>query len=118
MSKNRIEIVNFNDEEVEVVKQEGDIWISVRRICEILGIDTKTQQDSLKKNKCAIKKRISAIGLYGESHYNFMLHVDYVSIWLHDICETMLPKGRRSLLLICRLELESFLRNHFIDKKQ
>jgi hypothetical protein len=66
MSENKIVKVSFHGGEIEATKAGEDAWVSVRRICEHLDIDAKTQQDKLKEKKWAVRGLIPSTGTVGE----------------------------------------------------
>ena len=44
---------NFHGDELDVIKEQDKLWISVRRVCEALGLDKATQMRKLKEKEWA-----------------------------------------------------------------
>jgi hypothetical protein len=111
--KNNIVKVGFHGGEIEAVKQGNDVWVSVRRACEHLGIASNGQVEKLKEKEWAVNKMILSTGPDGKKYQSFMLHLDSVPMWLATIDTNRVHEDVRSLLVAYQKEAAKVLREHF-----
>jgi hypothetical protein len=45
------EIVKINDAQIECIKEEGDVFVAMKPICEILGVSIQKQLEKLKNDE-------------------------------------------------------------------
>ena len=118
--KNEIVKVGFHGGEIEAVKKGKDIWVSVRRACESLGIDVEGQRQKLSNEQrapWAVTCMIKATGSDGKNYNQFMLHVDALAMWLATIDTGRLAEDVRPLLIAYQKEAAQVLRDHFFKNK-
>jgi phage antirepressor YoqD-like protein len=114
--ENQIVKVGFHGGEIEAVKVGNDVWVSVRRICENLGIDPKNQQEKLSQKRWASCKVLSTSQGQSQCREQFMLHLDSVPMWLANIDSNRVAEDARGLLDAYQLEATKVLRDHFYGK--
>jgi prophage antirepressor-like protein len=114
--------VDFYGGTIEAVLDEnGDIWASVRRACEHIGIDEEGQRQKLRNpnrapwsTACVIK----AVAEDGKIREQFMLHLDSVPMWLATIDAGRVRHECRELLVMYQKEAAKVLRDHFFGKQK
>lgn len=74
--------IPFEGDTLEAISQGNQIWVSIRRICEALGVDNMGQQVKLKKKPWATIEHISAVAKDGKIRNIFCIHLDSVPMWL------------------------------------
>jgi hypothetical protein len=63
----RMELVRIGTDEVEAVfDSDNNSWVALKRMCEVLGIDTPTQWQKLKESKWATVGLIPTVGTDGK----------------------------------------------------
>ncbi len=82
-----IVLVNFAGDELVASRDGDDVWVSVRRVCEALGIDRKNQQEKLENKSWAVGVLKTLTGPDGKNYETFCLHIDSVPMWLATIDE-------------------------------
>jgi hypothetical protein len=87
--------VEFYGGEIEAVKVGDDIWVSVRRACEHLGIAPNNQIEKLKEKAWARSMITISHDAKGRKQDAFMLHLDSLPMWLATISENRVAKGVR-----------------------
>ena len=81
--------VTFEGDILEAIPQGNDVWVSVRKICEALGIDPKTQQDKLKAKCWATWGNIPLLAQDTRIREVFCLHIDSLPMWLAGIKDSL-----------------------------
>lgn len=115
--ENQIVRVGFHGGEIEAVKQGNDVYVSVRRACEHLGIDYPTQTVKLKLQQWACVGLIPIHDTTGRKQEAFMLHLDSVPMWLATIDAGRVNESARPLLIAYQKEAAKVLRDHFFGQK-
>lgn len=114
--------VDFYDGTIHAIMDEdGNIWMSVRRACEHIGIDPEGQRQRLsnpERSPWAVACMIKAIGPDGKMYKNFMLHIDSVPAWFFKIELSRIanPKSKE-VLTKYQLEVANVLRNYFLGNR-
>jgi prophage antirepressor-like protein len=110
--------VDFYGGTIEAVLDEnGDIWASVRRACEHLGIASNGQIEKLKDKEWAVNKMILSTGPDGKRYENFMLNLDSFAGWLFTIHASKVKPECRELLVMYQKEAAKVLRDHFFGNR-
>lgn len=111
----------FRGSELEVVvqgeKENRQVWVSVRRVCEALGILPHGQQEKLKKKEWARTQIICARDTRGENQDAFCIHLDSLPMWLSTIDENRVSPNVRPRLLEFQKECACVLRDHFLGRR-
>jgi hypothetical protein len=78
--------VGFQGDEIEAVREgERDVWVSIRRICESLGIDNKAQHRRLGSKPWARVALKATHDATGREQDILCLHLDSLPMWLATI---------------------------------
>lgn len=115
--ENQIVRVGFHGGAIEAVKQGNDVFVSVRRACEHLGIDDCAQRAKLQSKEWAIKGLIPSVAEDGKIREQFMLHLESVPMWLATIDANKVNKSAKTLLIAYQREAAKVLRDHFFGQK-
>lgn len=115
--ENQIVRVGFHGGEIEAVKQGNDVFVSVRRACEHIGIASNGQIEKLKEKEWSVNKFILSTGPDGKMYENFMLHLDSVPMWLATIDTSRVNNESRPVLIAYQKEAAKVLRDHFFGQK-
>lgn len=111
-----VEQIEFHGVTIEALPPNGDgkVWISVRRVCEALGIDNKTQQEKLATKEWACVGLIPT-QLPGDvqTRLVFCIDLDSLPMWLATIESSRVKPAVRPLLLRFQRECARILRDHF-----
>ena len=119
MQGNEIVKVGFHGGEIEAVKKGNDVWVSVRRACEHLGIDADSQQKKLRDaNRAPWSNTVimTALDARGRKFEQFMLHLDSLPMWLATIDTGRVAEHVRPLLIAYQKEAAQVLRDHFFGQ--
>lgn len=107
--------VPFHGDELLATQDDDGIWVSVRRVCEALGLDRKSQQRRLQAAVWATGVMMTLVAEDGKQRRQFMLHLDALPMWLATIetsrvAPEVRPKLERYQLKAARVLAEHFLR--------
>lgn len=114
--------VDFYDGTIHAIMDEdGNIWMSVRRACEHIGIDYSGQHQRLKdkeRSPWATVGMIPIVAEDGKIREQFMLHIDSVPAWFFKIELSRIanPKSKE-VLTKYQLEAANVLRNYFLGNR-
>jgi len=105
---------DFHGDELDCVKEGDALWVSVRRMCEPLGIADRPQREKLQNKSWARGTLIVSPDARGHNQRQFFLHVDSVPMWLATIDEGRVAEKVRPKLVKFQLEAAQALRDHFL----
>lgn len=129
---NQIQLFNFRGEALEVSKQGDDLFVSVRRVCEALGIDPRTQGRKLASTEWAnvveMTVWVGEDGRFGDDlrgHHDLagqeralsMIHVDSLPMWLATISPDKVAEAARPKLVAFQKEAARVLADHFLGRR-
>ncbi len=103
----------FHGNVLDCVKEGEDLWVSVRRMCEPLGIADRPQREKLHNKSWARGTLIVSPDARGRNQSQFFLHIDSVPMWLATIDENRVAEEVRPMLVKFQLEAAKVLRDHF-----
>jgi phage antirepressor YoqD-like protein len=115
--QNQIVKVDFHGGKIEATLHDGKIWVSVRRMCEHLGLQPHGQAEKLKTKEWATTQIICAVDPNGRKREHFMLLMDSLPMWLATIDTGRVAADVRSLLIAYQKEAADVLRDYFIRKR-
>lgn len=117
MEGSAIQRFDFNGDIIDVTRSGDDIFVSVRRVCESLGIDNKGQQSKLNEKEWARVELISTRDSAGRSQDTYMLHLDSLPLWLATIDASRVAEEARPKLLRYQRECARVLSDHFLGRR-
>lgn len=110
---NEIIKVQFDGDTLEGIPREGRAWVVVKRICEVLGVDSFTQARKLKTCPWATTSIMLAVAEDGKEREVFALDLDSLPMWLANIHASKVRLELREKLIRYQKECARVLRNHF-----
>lgn len=114
----QIERFNFHGSELEVIVDGEDVWISVRRVCEALGLTHQSQFNKLKSATWATVTQRVTVADDGKVRETFVIHLRSLAGWLQgiDAWRVSNPLVRAKIELFQK-EAADVLANHFLRPK-
>jgi hypothetical protein len=111
------EIVPFHDTKLEAVREGDDVWVSLRRMCEGIGIELEAQRRKLAEKPWAVTGLRPATGPDGKKYEVLCLHLDSVPMWLATIDVRRVAAEARPTVERFQLECARVLRDHFFPHR-
>lgn len=111
-----LERVPFGEVELLAVEVEGQPFVVLKRVCEVLGIDTENQRKKLKRHAWAVTVIVTATGSDGKNYEMAALALKSVPMWLATIDESRVAPAVVPMLKRCQLHLHDVLANHFFPR--
>ena len=113
--------VEFNGKEIKAIKEKDKIFVSVRSVCENLGMNEnqfKNQRDKINNDELLkVGRKFSPVDTgYGVKE-TMMLELDYLPIWLAKINPARFSEELKKELLIYQLKAKDVLADEFIGKR-
>lgn len=109
---------NFHGSELDVLVDGDDVWISVRRVCEAIGIAHQPQFAKLKAAAWAAVTHRVTTAADGKSYETFVVHLRSLASWLHGIEAWRVKNGAvRAKIELFQKEAADVLASHFLRPK-
>ena len=108
---------DFHGNELDVVPQDGKVFVVVKRACEYLGVDIEGQRKKLKQAKGATTSMMEVVANDGRVRSMLCLELDSLPIWLARIEESKVRPELRNKLAAYQLECAHALRDRFFGSK-
>lgn len=102
----------FHDTTLDVARDNGDLWVSIRRVCEALGIAVQGQLTKLRGKPWAGITMIVTPSSSGDQRTAY-LHLDALPMWLATIEPSRVSAEARPRLERFQIECARTLRDHF-----
>jgi hypothetical protein len=116
-----LERIYFVGGDLQAVKDEnGKVWVSVRRVCEQLGVSMQGQNTKLKECPWACVKMIFTHGQSGRQQELTMIDLDSLPMWLATISLSKVEENVRPTLVAFQKHAKAALAKHcfgFINKR-
>ncbi len=77
--------VEFDGDQLECVREGDDVWLNLRRACDVLGLDVDTQRRKLKAKRWARTVNLTARDAAGRKQPQTFLHLKSLAGWLFEI---------------------------------
>jgi hypothetical protein len=103
----------FHGDELDVIKQGDKLWVSVRRVCEALGIRNHGQQEKLKEKPWACVQMICTHDASGRKQDLFCIDLDGLPMWLATIDTSRVAPEVQPKLVAYQREAAKALRDYF-----
>lgn len=113
-----LEIVEFCDTELQCVQKSTDVWISLKRVCEGIGIDESSQRKKLEGKTWATTQLLTAVAPDGKQRRMNMIHLDQLPMFLATIDENRVAAEVKPTLIKFQTEATQVLRDHFFGEPQ
>lgn len=109
--------IPFHGDTLEATKDGDAIWVSLRRMCESLGVSTQGQLARLRQSGWASVKEIFMLRSHNRAGVFVMLHLDSVPMWLATIQQNKVKPATREKLVAYQKECARVLRDHFLRRE-
>lgn len=110
--------VPFHGDIIEAFRDERGVWVSVRRICESLGLDPSSQRQKLQAKPWCRAVMNTSHDASGRQQSIYMVHLDCLPMWLATIEVSRVGEEVRPKLVAYQKECAQVLRDHFFGKPQ
>ncbi len=108
----------FHGDEIDVIPEEGEAWISVRRVCESLGIAFSPQRTKLANDDSISKTLIvTQVEDDDQSREIFCISVRSLPLWLATIHPSKVSDAAREKLVAYKREAAEVLADHFLGRR-
>jgi hypothetical protein len=105
------------DKEIEVVNRQGKMWVSVRHVCEALGIDFSWQRQKILSNELFSCGDIPTTGSDGKRYEMFCIQSDQAHLWVAGIsAQKIKDPEKKKAFIEYQKECCSVLYHHFTGK--
>lgn len=122
MSDNRsLQLVNvdFDGNTIEAVQTpDGEVFASLKRMCEDLGIQVQPQAAKLKTKEWATTTMIVVVAEDGKERELLMLHKDSIPGWLFSISPSKIAPDLRPRLVVFQKKAARALADFFYGRTQ
>ncbi|MCZ2341483.1 MAG: phage antirepressor N-terminal domain-containing protein [Bacteroidales bacterium] len=118
MNKQLVTVDFYGDTLEAVQSPDGKVWVSLRRCCENLGIDPKTQFRKLRSKSWACVVEITTHDSTGRQQPAAVLSLDTVPMWLATIDPRRVKESVRDKLIRYQKECAKVLADHFFGQQQ
>lgn len=109
---------NFHGDMLDVVQRDGQVWVSLKRVCEALGLGYGSQTQTLKRQAWATVTNIVTVGEDGKHRAMMMLDLDTFPMWLGRIDSNKVGEHARPKLVLYQRECARVLRERFFPRSE
>lgn len=109
--------VQFQGDNIHAIRDEsGEVWVVVLRLCEVMGIDYRSQYVKLQDKPWAKTAKIVTATQGGYDREMFCIHLDSLPMWLTTIDSSRVAPGVRAKLAVYQAECARVLATHFFGR--
>jgi len=112
-----LQTFDFHGDQLDVVVEDDNLFVSIKRVCEALGIDRRTQQVKLKNYDWAVGGLITSTGSDGKSYQMSMIDIRSLPMWLATIHPNRVAEEVRPKLIRYQREAADVLADHFLGPR-
>ena len=110
-------LVPFYGDVLEATQDDaGAIWVSLRRLCDNLGIDVENQRKKLAAKRKPVTVMITVTASDGKNYSTSMIAYRAIPLWLATISPNKVKPEVRPKLERYQDEVEQVLADHFLGK--
>ena len=113
-STNQLVPFNFHGDTIEVVEKDDTLWISVRRVCEALGVAVPPQYTKLRSAPWARVTIMVTRDAKGRNQEVFVCDLDSLPMWFATIKPGKVAPEIRDKLVVYQKDAARVLRDHFL----
>lgn len=110
--------VPFDGNALQAVEQDGTIWVSVRRVCEAIGVAHQPQMLKLAERSWACVTQRVTRDTSGRTQQMTMVDLDTLGMWLATIDERRVSEAARPKVVRYQAECKKAIAAHFGLAKQ
>lgn len=115
---NDIVKVSVSGCELLAVEKDGHVWVPVKRVCEVLGIDHRSQREKLQNQRWAVGVLITSTAPDGKNYDTFCIRSDRLAMWLATIDAGRVKEEARPALEALQCEAAEALAAHFAKAQE
>lgn len=108
-----LQTVGFAGTELECARVGDDVFVSVKRVCEGLGIDHSAQLRKLNDTHWSTIEHITTVAADGKNRDLAMIDLDTLAMWLATISPAKVSEFARPNVIRYQQECVRVLRRHF-----
>ncbi len=108
--------VPFHGEEIEAVRENGRVLVSVRRVCEVLDIRVEGQLAKLRTKPWAVVEMIYMTAGDGKTYETACIDLEALPMWLATLDAGRVKPELREKLATYQREAAQVLRRHFFGE--
>lgn len=108
--------VNFHGDELECVRDERGVGVSLRRACENIGIDYSTQLAKLRSKHWAVVGQSPMTAGDGKTYDVVTISLESLPMWLATIDADRVAEEVRPKIELYQKECAKVLRDHFFGR--
>lgn len=108
--------VEFQGDRLDVVQQDDKIWVSVKRVCECIGLDYGTQHRKLaSRDQCpwATIRSMTTVAGDGKDRDMNAIDLECLPMWLATVSPAKVKEEAREKLAQYQIKCAQVLRDHF-----
>jgi uncharacterized protein YktB (UPF0637 family) len=111
----KTEIIEFKDAEIYCPVEKGIVYVAIKPICTVLGIDSQPQIERLKRNRkfASVATIMTATGSDSKGYKMICLPLKFVFGWLASIDTSKVKKEVREQIEDYQMECYEVLYDHF-----
>lgn len=98
---------------LSAIERDGTQWVVVRHVCDVLGIDSKSQRQKLQSKPWATGVVITSVGTDGREREMYMVDRRTLTMWLATIDTNRVNEEARPVLEAFQLEAANALDSYF-----
>lgn len=119
--KLQVKEVRFNGERIMAIREEGKIYVSVKNVCNNLGMNEnqfKTQRDKINNDEfLKVGRKFSPVDTGFGIKETMLLELDYLPIWLAKINPSRFSEELKKQLIEYQLKAKDVLADEFLGKR-
>lgn len=108
--------VPFHGQHLEAVRHDGRVWVSIRRVCDALGLSADAQRVKLQDKPWATTAMIAVVAEDLKRRELAMIDLDSLPMWLATIEPARVAPESRERLELYQVEAARVLRDHFFGR--
>ena len=117
----QVKEVRFNGERITAIRESGKIYVSVKNVCNNLGMNEnqfKTQRDKINNDEfLKVGRKFSPVDTGFGIKETMLLELDYLPIWLAKINPSRFSKELKKQLIEYQLKAKDVLADEFLGKR-
>lgn len=114
---NDIQVFNFQGDNLEVVRQGDDVFVSLRAVCDALGVSPQRQATKLAKAEWATTTMMVAVGADGRDREMIGVHLGTLPMWLATLSPSKVSVEARPRLVAYQKEAAKALADYFFGDR-
>lgn len=117
----QVKEVRFNGERITAIRESGKIYVSVKNVCNNLGMNEnqfKTQRDKINNDEfLKVGRKFSPVDTGFGIKETMLLELDYLPIWLAKINPSRFSEELKKQLIEYQLKAKDVLADEFLGKR-